>query len=482
LPQNDLLALVLLLIALAGGTIAACCFQRLRDFMFMGMIFLAPMTEDYDVNFVSRDFYRGTTRGYEVSFVDVLSLSLLISAIVAPRKGNARVFWPASFGLILLFFLYCCFNVGMADPRLFGLFELSKMVRGITIFLAVALFVQGERELKFFLWALGLVVCYEGWLALRQRYQYHMHRVPGTLDDSNSLSVFLCTAAPIFVAAINSRLPKLLKLLSTAAIGLACIGVILTISRMGVTIIAVTLLCATLATISFEITARKIVMGFVVIALAAGVTAKSWKTLKSRFAETDLKSEYANNRNLGRGYYIRVAEAIVEDRTFGVGLNNWSYWVSQRYGPKLGYRFVPYRGTDAEPSTVIPPESNVDEAQAAPAHSLGALTAGELGIPGLVLFTILWCRWFQMAGSFLLRRSPDPLLRIGTGLFFALAALFLQSLTEWVFRHSPIYYTAHILLGVLASLYWIKRRRRKESVEEPAVSEADEICAEPAAA
>jgi hypothetical protein len=442
--------------------------------MFMGMIFLAPITEDYDVNFVSRDFYRGTTRGFEVSFVDVLSLSLLISALIAPRKGTSRAFWPASFGLMLLFFLYCCFNVGMADPRIFGLFELSKMLRGIIIFLAVAFFIQGERELKLFLLALGAVVSYEGLLALRQRYQYHIHRVPGTLDDSNSLSVFLVTTAPIFVAAINARLPKYLKLLSAAAIGLACVGVILTISRMGVMIIAVSLLCATLATVTFNITARKIVIGFVVVALAAGVTAKSWKTLKSRFAETDLKSEYGNNRNLGRGYYIRVATAIAEDRTFGVGLNNWSYWVSQRYGPRLGYRFVPYSGTDKDPSTVIPPDSNVDEAQAAPAHSLGALTAGELGVPGLVLFSILWCRWFQIAGSFLLKRRPDPVLRVGSGLFFALLALFLQSLTEWVFRHSPIYYTAHIILGALAALYWLKCKKAKEPVEAPVHSETEE--------
>jgi hypothetical protein len=40
-------------------------------------------------------------------------------------------------------------------------------------------------------------------------------------------------------------------------------------------------------------------------------------------------------------------------------------------------------------------------AQAAPAHSLAALTVGELGIPGLVLLTVLWLRWFQMGSSFL---------------------------------------------------------------------------------
>ena len=474
MPQKDIIALLLLMVGVVGGVGLTCIWQRARDLFFCVMIFLAPMTEDYDVNFWSRDFYRGTTRGIEISLVDVLSLSLLLSAILAPRRGQSRGFWPAGFGLMLLFFFYACCNVAMSDPKIFGIFELSKMVRGLTIFLAAAFYVRGERELRLFIWALASVVCYEGLLALRQRYQFHEHRVPGTLDDSNSLSVFLCTTAPLFVAAINSRLPKLLKFASIAAIALACVGVILTISRMGVTIIAVVLLCTTLATISYVITARKIVIGLTVVVLAAGVTAKSWKTLQSRFSGTDLKDEYGNKHNMGRGYYIRMAKAIVADRTFGVGLNNWSWWVTQKYGPKLGYRFTPYKGTDHDPSDKPLPNSNVDEAQAAPAHSLGALTAGELGIPGLVMLTILWLRWFQIAGSFLPKRDPDPMLRIGTGLFFCLCGIFLQSLTEWVFRHSPVYYTIHILLGVLASLYFIRRKAAKAAavVEEPAPDES----------
>src|SRR5207247_337752 len=150
-------------------------------------------------------------------------------------------------------FFYCCFNVAIADPRIFGLFELSKMIRGMTIFLAVAFFVQSEREMKLLLLGLGLIVCYEGLVGLRQRYQFGMNRVPGTLDDSNSLSVFLCTTAPLFVAAINSRIPAWLKGLSAAAIGFACIGVVLTISRAGVAIIAAMLFAAMLVTISWRI-------------------------------------------------------------------------------------------------------------------------------------------------------------------------------------------------------------------------------------
>jgi hypothetical protein len=481
-----LIGAVLMLIGTGGGVLLTCISKRVRDFFFVAMIFLAPMTEDYDINFLSRDFYRGTTRGIEISLVDILSISLLVSSVLFPRRGQSRFFWPASFGFMLLFFLYCCFNVAIADPQLFGLFELSKMVRGMTIFLAVAFYLRSDREMRLLIFSLGLVVCYEGLLALKQRYIGGMHRVPGTLDDSNSLSVFLCTTAPVFVAAINSQIPKWLKGLSAAAIGLACIGVVLTISRMGVMIIAAMLLATTLCTISWKITARKIICTCLIAIAATGIAAKSWNTLKERFDSSNLKDEYGNNRRLGRGYYIRIAKYIVADRTFGVGLNNWSYWVSQNYGPLLGYRFIAYKGTDKEPVTKLPDTANVDEAQAAPAHSLGALTAGELGWPGLALFSIVWLRWFYLAFKFLWKRTPDPLKRIGVGLFFSLCALFLQSLTEWVFRHSPIYYTAHILLGVLASLCYLKKketRERAQQQEEQARADFEpEICAEPVGA
>jgi hypothetical protein len=484
MQQKDYIGIFLALLGIGAGVMVTTVWKRSRDFFFVAMLLLAPMTEDYDVNFVSRDFYRGTTRGFEFSLVDILSISLLVSAILLPRRqGQGRFFWPASFGLMLLFFAYCCFNVGMADPRLFGYFELSKMVRGMTIFLAVAFFLRTERELRLFLLGMGLIVCYEGLLGLKQRYLVGLNRVPGTLDDSNSLSVFFCTTTPLFVAAINSQVPKWLKGLATLAIMLACVGMVLTISRAGVVIISLVLLATTLATISYRVTLQKFAIGLCVLVGASGIAMKSWNTLKARFATSDLKAEYGNNRNMGRGYYIRVANAIMEDRFFGVGLNNWSYWVSEKYGPALGYRFVHYKGTDHEPSHLIVAGSNVDDAQAAPAHSLGALTAGELGWPGLFLFALLWLRWFLMGLGFLSPRTPDPMRRIGVGILFCLGGIFLQSLTEWVFRHSPIYYTVNIQLGALAALCYARSRAKLEKADRegarPSAGEAAGIPARP---
>src|SRR2546427_5199493 len=101
---KDLIGMALALIGITGGVLVTCFSKRLRDVFFFIMVLLAPMTEQWDVNFVSRDFHRGTTRGFEFSLVDILSISLLFSALLVPRRGQSRGFWPASFGLMVLVF------------------------------------------------------------------------------------------------------------------------------------------------------------------------------------------------------------------------------------------------------------------------------------------------------------------------------------------------------------------------------------------
>jgi len=464
MDTKTLFGLTVIPAAFLGGIVAACLSSRIRDLFFLLLVFLSPLIERLDINYVSREWYRGTSRGFEISVLDILALSLLVSSVLMPRRGESRGYWPASLGLMFLFFIYACFNVAISDPKLFGMFELFRMFRGLVLVLAVALFVRSERELRLFILGLAVMVCYEGLLAVKQRYLGGLHRVPGTVDESNSLSVLLCATTPLMVTALTSRLPKPLKFICACAIPLAMVAEIMTISRAGVIIMSIVLFGAAVSTIQFRINPRTVAMTAVVILGVTGLAIKSWKTLSERFGESTMEQEYGNKKNMGRGYYIRMAKAIAKEDFFGVGLNNWSYWVSNKIGPQHGYKFVPYKGTDREPSDVVPSDSNVDEAQAAPAHNLGALTIGELGTPGLVLFALLWLRWFQMGGSFLWRRDPDPMRRIPIGIFFGFCGMFLQCLTEWVFRHLPLYYTFHVMLGVLMSLYFLKRKASRDAL------------------
>src|SRR5689334_9883556 len=145
-----------------GGILAACLSKRIRDLFFVLLVTLSPLIERLDLNYVSREWYRGTSRGFEVAILDIFSLSLLVSSILAPRRNDSRGFWPASFGFMLLYFVYACFNVAVSEPHLFSLFELFRMFRGLLLVLAVAFYVRSEREVRLFVLGLAILVCYEG--------------------------------------------------------------------------------------------------------------------------------------------------------------------------------------------------------------------------------------------------------------------------------------------------------------------------------
>ena len=219
------------------------------------------------------------------------------------------------------------------------------------------------------------------------------------------------------------------------------------------------MLGTTLFCVSWRITIKKVAIVGVVILGLAGMLARSWDTLVARYSEATLESEYLEN-NQGRGYYLRLARAIIGDNPMGVGLNNWSYWVSKEYGARLGTRYADYDSLENVPDKENAPADNY----AAPAHSLLALTIAELGIPGLIIFALLWLRWFYLGAAFLWKRSPVPSRQVAVGIFFGTWGVFLQGITEWTYRQTHILFTLHILLGVLASLLWLKRQEKRRVI------------------
>src|ERR1043166_6695454 len=126
---KSLFGITVIPMALFSGIVLASLSKRVRDLFFILLIFSSPLIERMDLNYVSREWYRGTSRGFEVSVPDILAISLLVSTLLFPRRDQVRGFWPASLGLMLLFFFYASFNVAISQPHLFGLFELFRMAR-----------------------------------------------------------------------------------------------------------------------------------------------------------------------------------------------------------------------------------------------------------------------------------------------------------------------------------------------------------------
>src|ERR1041384_6680055 len=100
MPTKDIIGLILIPLAIMGGTAILCCSQRLRAAAFFMMTSFMVITDRLDINFLSAQWYRGTTRGIGVSFIDILAISLLFASILIPPKGEKRFFWPGSLGFM----------------------------------------------------------------------------------------------------------------------------------------------------------------------------------------------------------------------------------------------------------------------------------------------------------------------------------------------------------------------------------------------
>ncbi len=480
METKDLIGLTLLGPSLLGCAGLLLLSPRAREAALFLLAAGTVLGEKLSLTFFCQYWYRGTTRGFEVTVLDLLAFGLLVSALARPRPGSPRWFWPAGLGPMLLFLAYCGFSVASGEPKLYGLFELSKMVRALLIFLAGALFIRGEREQLIVVCGLACAVALEAILALEEHFLKGVYRITGTLDHPNSVSMFLCLVGPVLLATAISDAPRLSRWLCGGAFLGASGTTLLTLSRAGIPIFGLLALGVALRCLSWRITLRKLAVVAAVGVGLLGLVAKSWESIKQRFETSTIASEYGDEHAESRAYYLRQALVIVEDRPLGVGLNNWSYWVSKEYGAKLDYHYEDYDNIDLAPSKDILPSISY----AAPAHNLGALTVGELGWPGLALFALVWLRWLQVGVTFLGRRTPrnwgrrpfpprtarassPPGVgsnlghRLGVGLFFGTCGVFLQSLFEWIYHQTPILLAFHLLLGMLAGLYYAQRRARR---------------------
>ena len=101
---------------------------------------------------------------------------------------------------------------------------------------------------------------------------------------------------------------------------------------------------------------------------------------------------------------------------------------------------------------------------------------GELGVPGLIIFALLWIRWLSLGLPFLLLPRDEPMRALGVGILCSICGVFGQSMTEWIYRQPPILFTFYVLLGALASLAHSRRQalveRSRAAIESEAGYEA----------
>jgi drug/metabolite transporter superfamily protein YnfA len=221
--------IVFTLVFLAGsaGLVAAViAWPGLRR-VYLCLFFLGAI-KIVDVNYVSREIYRGWVRGFEISSLDMVVIGLLAAVVAGRKRRRPRLLFPV-FVAYLAFVAIATLSAAGAYVPLYASFGLLKLVRSLVVLWVLANAIWDESDLKWIGAAIVSAVALEG-LVTALDYVGGVYRARGTFDHANTLGMYLNMSLPIiFAYVLNVRDRLRVPLILIFGIGAGT--VVLTLSR-----------------------------------------------------------------------------------------------------------------------------------------------------------------------------------------------------------------------------------------------------------
>ncbi|MFN0075205.1 MAG: O-antigen ligase family protein [Prosthecobacter sp.] len=280
--------------------------------------------------------YRGHTKGYEISLIEVFAIALIIAVSRSPREPGA----PVRKGLPPGTWLYLCWaftgllSIVNAWEPTYVLMAFSRFGKGVLIFVAAAVFLRDEKDLRAALIGLAASMVLQGWICMKMRYLDGMFQIQGWFEHQNPMSMWAyMSACLVFAAALHKDIQGRLLWLLLAAFGAAGLCVILSVSRAALAAYAAGAgLVLFLAWIKGPGT-RTTVCSILGACGAVLVMLFAMDSLNSRLKE--VKESQAENAEDLRPVLNRQCKAMLHDYPLlGIGWNNYGIANSRPRGAK----------------------------------------------------------------------------------------------------------------------------------------------------
>lgn len=338
-PLKDLLKL-LMAMALYGGLApflgVVLAARRSWQRVLFGLMMFMPSLPPGRITFMieSVDAYRGHTKGFEVSIIEVLALALIIAVLRGPRDAALPRRQPLPPGTLVYLGWACAglLSIVNAWEPVYALMTFVRVFKGALIFAAAALFLRDEKDLRASVCGLAVALLVQGWTCLKLRYFDGQFQIKGWFEHQNPMSMWAyMSACVVFAAAMHPQVKGRLLWLCLAAFGAAGLCVLLSVSRAALAAYAagaaVVLVMAWLRGPGVRTTLVSLlgVLGAVL------VMAFAMDSIHSRLQEVQAGKE-KSAEDL-RDILNRQSKAMLTDHPLlGVGWNNFGIANSRPYG------------------------------------------------------------------------------------------------------------------------------------------------------
>jgi hypothetical protein len=381
------------------------------------------------LNVASHETYRGSSRGFEVTLLDLAAWALLIALPRSERVSKTRT----------LYLAVCLASISVAAMPLYATFGVWKVLRMYLVAAAAyraTVAGWGPALLQ------GVVVgqVYAFGLALEQRYLLGLHQVSGPFAHQNGLAQASILVYAVCLSVLLGRQPNRWALVGTLA---ASASVVMTLSRGGM---AMLILCSLLifAFAAFRHRNPRLVR-VAVLGMLAGVAVwlKAGDTIVDRFLDAPDASAEA------RHHFEDMAAMMVDDYpVLGVGMNNYSY----------ANEFAGYADAADVP----------DIDRGGVAHHVFWLTLAELGYVGLVAFVLVYLVPVLRSLRATLAAGRSARGDVLQGMALGVAAILVQGTLEYTLRLTMVSQLVWCYVGVMSALVAVRARIPRAASIRPA--------------
>ncbi len=386
--------------------------RRWMKYAFWGMIAAMALYHSTSINFFSDEFYRGSSRGMEISLVYLFSFAVL-GAFLIRHKLRA---WIPEWGLrfYVIYFLLCLPSLIEADDLLISWYEIWKMIMLYFFYLSVYTYLTVTDDVKTVL--KGLAAFAIGNLAMIAKdHLLGVYQPHGFFPHQNAMAVGIMLFASLFFAGyifngIRGKFGKMCLM----AFACSAVAIMRSYSR-----VAMLLLPFALGLVSFNCIclgkAKRWVPKLVPI---AAVGALGVLVMLPRIIERFVNAP-ESSKNTRIELALCAREMIRDEPWTGVGINNWGIKINPPYDYAERAGRETNRGSEFKDGIV---------------ETVYLLVCAECGVPAL-LGLVAWFGWYWISCVRLMKQLK------GTQWFFIPAGFIggfivtcLQSCFEWVYR------------------------------------------------
>ena len=448
---------LLVMAPLTGIAIHRVPFVQKICFLLMLFLTMCP----YDLVGISPwhtgEFFRGHSRGYEFTVMEIFAVILLFSGI---RHSKHPPWIPPGMWLYLIYCFASSLSIINSIDTSLSMMAMVKFTKAILIYMAAFQFLREDKDIHFFLKTITVILIIQAGVCLYEKYALGIYQVDAWFSHQNAMGMYsYILGIPLLSVAMGMGIKS--RLLAFYLVGYFASGICVqaSLSRGGMAVFVVATGLVVALSFRDRITWRRISIVTVAAMLSIIALSLTKDTIIKRFHEP---------RNAGSLNYRKMLNhasklMFQEHPIIGHGWNTYGILINPPY--TYGNIFDQYeieRGHDIDENQK--PNRPISE-------SWYYLMLAETGTVGLVTCFVFFITLLFWCGRIIFTYPKTFRGTVAIGFFSSLGISYLHCILERTYTEPKNLVTWMICLAVIAHMEWKRRSELKvipiKKIQEP---------------